>query len=1183
MTFNLGYLNRFNCNLMASRGRGIAVALFCLSLTCGPTPLYAQWTTVGPGVEYQSFRVGNTNDFFVTRMSRTNVAATIDTMFGQGRLRALETVRNQATRYDDAITWWGGEWGARNDVVVAINGGFYDLSTFEVSGGQIQSGWYSHFFADSFSGFAWRTNRTPFIGECVNHVANRVYVRFQSNGNTQPIDGINRAPAASDLVIFTPQYNTQTPSGTRTEVLVEMTKPNLTTTGSGYSSGIIRSKAQNTGSTWIPFDHLVLSADGSDGTTLNANASVGSEVRIFQDLYEENEPDVQGNNACQTATGVNWANTFSTINANFHFLKNNVVRVPDAVAHPGYIGYVNLNPRTAICYNADYVFFLVVDGRSARSKGIGCADMGYWAKAVLGATDGVNLDGGGSSTMVVNGVVKNVPSDGNERSVCNGVMIVSPQPKITSTVFATGQTVTTSGSANIRLGPGLNYGIYSSAAAGAQGTVVSHQLNGVFAKGTHWWKCNFGGTVGWISESLLIVPATAPNIIQEPSNRSVMEGGSTSLTISATGSTPLSYRWQKNNVNLSNGGHYAGVTTNTLTITGADNTDVGSYRCVVTNAYGSDTSSVASLTLVVGCAPGNLVNADFESGNTGGVGNAWTGYQRAPLPSTVWSIQTASPPQGAQYQQIANTSSTGGGGVRQNITGCIVGATYTISGWMRGNSTLATCRVKVSPTASTDWASAVDLNPAQSYSGADWIAFSGTVVATGTNMTLWLDGQTGSTGQNKAECFDAITLSCALTAVPPGIAQQPSNQSTSTGGSASFTILATGNEPLSYRWQKNNTNLNNGGHYSGVTTATLAINLADASDAANYRCVVTNAYGSTNSAAATLTVTNASTPPGITQHPSNQNIPAGETASFTILATGSEPLSYVWQKNNTNLSNGGHYSGVTTNTLIITGADNNDVASYRCVVTNAYGSTNSGSATLTVVNPNPCLEILNGDFESGFSLTGGGYIADHWTEWEADPGVIVGYDESTIVHGGAHAQRLRVSGTAATSGGVYQRVPVIAGNPYTVGVWMYADDALTACSLGVDPAGGTNASSGVTWSSASTNAAWVQKTWTGIATTNYLTVFYRVSSPDNVKRNGYFDDTTPAASSAPLQLTAQRSGNNLILTWPECPDARLERAESLVTPMSWTTVPNAANVAGGQKSVTLTPTGNTGYFRLVLN
>jgi hypothetical protein len=149
-------------------------------------------------------------------------------------------------------------------------------------------------------------------------------------------------------------------------------------------------------------------------------------------------------------------------------------------------------------------------------------------------------------------------------------------------------------------------------------------------------------------------------------------------------------------------------------------------------------------------------------------------------------------------------------------------------------------------------------------------------------------------------------------------------------------------------------------------------------------------------------------------------------------------------------------------------------------------------------------------------------------------------------------------------------------------VWIYADTALTSCYLGVDPAGGTDANSGVVWSLATTNVAWVQKTWTGIATANYLTVFYKVATPDNVKRNGYFDDATPGTSSGLLQLFAYRDGNLLTLTWPECPSAHLEQASSLATPMSWTAATNQVSIAGGQKRVTLTPTENTGFFRLVV-
>ena len=72
---------------------------------------------------------------------------------------------------------------------------------------------------------------------------------------------------------------------------------------------------------------------------------------------------------------------------------------------------------------------------------------------------------------------------------------------------------------------------------------------------------------------------------------------------------------------------------------------------------------------------------------------------------------------------------------------------------------------------------------------------------------------------------------------------------------AAFTVSVTGPGTLAYRWQKDQADLTDGWHYSGVTTTTLTVSNAAGADAANYRCVVTNAFGSTNSSAAALTVT----------------------------------------------------------------------------------------------------------------------------------------------------------------------------------------------------------------------------------------------------------------------------------------------------------------------------------------
>ena len=370
------------------------------------------------------------------------------------------------------------------------------------------------------------------------------------------------------------------------------------------------------------------------------------------------------NSACNVAFGINFDNTYALAQGYFAFLRGGAIQTTTNS------GMIIRNPRTFVAYNATNVFFAVCDGRSAQSVGMTSDEMGAFCLDYLAATDAVNMDGGGSSAMWINGVIKNNPSDGTERAVANGLMMVSLQPKVSSTAFVAGQSVATTGSADFRLGPGTEYYAFTTLVGDASGTVLSHRLNGILAKGFHRWNCSFGGASGWVAESLLTA---------------------------------------------------------------------------VSNAL---------------CPPVALLNGSFEGTHSGGVAAGWIGYQRPPNPTTVWSIQTASPPAdaGTNYQQIANTSSTGGGGVRQDVTGCTIGATYTVSGWMRGNSASAICTVKVSPTASTDWNTAIHLNPPQTNSGSTWVPFSGTVKATSTAMTLWLDGQTTGTGLNKAQCFDAVTV-----------------------------------------------------------------------------------------------------------------------------------------------------------------------------------------------------------------------------------------------------------------------------------------------------------------------------------------------------------------------------------------------------------------------------------------
>ena len=162
----------------------------------------------------------------------------------------------------------------------------------------------------------------------------------------------------------------------------------------------------------------------------------------------------------------------------------------------------------------------------------------------------------------------------------------------------------------------------------------------------------------------------------------------------------------------------------------------------------------------------------------------------------------------------------------------------------------------------------------------------------------------------------------------PKIVSPPVNNVQPAGQPASFWVSATGNLPLSYQWQKNGTNIQGATANFYITTTTAADN------AAAFRAIVTNAWGSATSAMATLTVNAA---------PADQAVSAGQPVTFSVAASGSGTLTYQWQKNGINLA--GATSASFTMPAAIT-PDNG--AAFRVSVTDNTGTTTSRRATLTV-------------------------------------------------------------------------------------------------------------------------------------------------------------------------------------------------------------------------------------------
>ena len=88
--------------------------------------------------------------------------------------------------------------------------------------------------------------------------------------------------------------------------------------------------------------------------------------------------------------------------------------------------------------------------------------------------------------------------------------------------------------------------------------------------------------------------------------------------------------------------------------------------------------------------------------------------------------------------------------------------------------------------------------------------------------------------------------------------------------------------------------------------------------------------------------------PSIVTPPGNQNVVAGQTASFSVIATGQGTLTYQWRKGGQPLTDVGRITGTTTATLTIDPVELADAGSYDVVVEGACGSVTSEAATLTV-------------------------------------------------------------------------------------------------------------------------------------------------------------------------------------------------------------------------------------------
>jgi hypothetical protein len=434
-----------------------------------------------------------------------------------------------------------------------------------------------------------------------------------------------------------------------------------------------------------------------------------------------------------------------------------------------------------------------------------------------------------------------------------------------------------------------------------------------------------------------------PSITSQPQGKTAVAYTDVTLTVAASGGEPLTYQWRHNGANL------PGAIAATLTLTNIQPWQAGAYSVYVFNGAGAALSDPATLTLLL---PVSITQQPLS--------------QRGP-PGTNVTFTVAATGNGAlTYQWRFNGTNINGA---TNTSLAVTNAQLAQDGfydvvvtdavsWMLSQPASLVILIKPTITQQPSPTNVVAM-------AGDTVSFS--ISATGrlplsyrwrknaanvtniilmdTNCVLTLP----NVQWNQAGAYDVVVTNAAGQATsskayltvfsPPVITSQPTNLTVNPGANASFRVAVAGTTNFGYAWYLQETNWVAGTNNTPLGTNTLAVLTAQTSNAGPYFVVVSNQYGMVTSDVAVLTVR---VPPSIVQAPADQVATVGATVWLSVVASGTDPLTYRWRFNSNNLA------GATNASLTLTNVQLTNAGGYQVVVANLAGSVTSAPAALTV-------------------------------------------------------------------------------------------------------------------------------------------------------------------------------------------------------------------------------------------
>lgn len=293
------------------------------------------------------------------------------------RVTGKEIVSSMARRYGAAAAVNGGYFVVRGPYAGA------SVGVYQLDGRPLSSG-------------AKRTalllcRETGFVERLEMDVVN-FRGRVTAGRAARPITGLNVPRGAGGLVAYSPELG-----------------PTTLTAGPGMEVALDAASrvtaVEESGNTAIPRDGRVLSGAGAGAEWLRTHARPGIRLAVRLELN-------------RTAPG---CDALDIVGGGPRLVRNGKI----AVGSEGFGHAAPRHPRTAVAVTKrGTILFVTVDGRQPSSIGMRLGELAGELLA-LGALDAMNLDGGGSTTMVVRDRVRNSPSDGAERPVSDGILVFS--------------------------------------------------------------------------------------------------------------------------------------------------------------------------------------------------------------------------------------------------------------------------------------------------------------------------------------------------------------------------------------------------------------------------------------------------------------------------------------------------------------------------------------------------------------------------------------------------------------------------------------------------------------------------------------------------------------------------------------------------------------------------------------